>query len=147
MIIYLLLILAGLFAIYWTYKTRKLFPGIISIGMVAGIVMVLLKCDTIQLPGLYVYMAFVILAFIYGLIAKRKSFVTRLTICMMSASIFTYWLWVLNHWHGNTLLVPIFALLIFAAGLLSNAKLKYEWGFVVILAADAVSIILEKIMI
>jgi len=146
MIIHLILILASLFAIYWTWKTKKLFSGIISIGMVLGIGLVLLRVETLQIPGFYVYMAFVALAFVYGLIEKGKSFVTRLTICLLAASMFTYWLWVLNHWHGNTLLIPIFALLIFVAGLLSNAKLKNEWGFMVIMVADAVAIILEKVM-
>jgi hypothetical protein len=64
----------------------------------------------------------------------------------MSASIITFWFWRLNHLHGNELLLPILTLLMGAAALFSKAKLKNEAGFLVILAADAVAIIVENVM-
>ena len=146
MILKILIGLAAAFALIWAIKTKKIFSGIISLGMIVGIVLVLFPSKTIQTPGFYVYMGFVALAFIYGLSAKKKKITERIIICLMSVSIFAYWLWVLNHWHGNTVLIPIIALLAGVVGIFSKAKLKNELGFLIILAADAISIIIENLM-
>ena len=146
MIFKILLGLAAAFALFQTIKTKKIFPAIITLGMIVGIVVALFLSKTLQLPGLYLYMAFVALAFIYGLTAKDKKTGARIIISLMSASIFAYWLWVLNHWHGNTVLFPIFVLLVFVAGIIGKVKLKNELGFVIILAVDAIAIIIENWM-
>lgn len=139
----LLLGLAAAFAVYWIFKTKKLIPALISIGMIIAIVMVIFPSLALLVPGLYIYMGFVAIAFIYGLTAKSKNFGERTVICLMSASIFLHWLWVLNHWHGNVLLAPILVLLVALAGLIGKAKLNNELGFLAILLVDAVAIILE----
>src|SRR5512138_277321 len=139
----LLLLLAAAFAIYWIFKTKKLVPALISIGMIVGIVMVIFPSMAVLVPGFYVYLGFVALAFIYGIAVKSKNFGERLVICLMSASIFVYWLWKLNHWHGNEMLALILVILTALIGLISKAKLKNETGFLAILLADAVAIILE----
>ena len=144
MILKILLGLAAAFAIYWTIKTKKTFPAIITIGMIIGIVLAFFPSDAIKIPGFYIYMAFTALAFIYGLTVKEKQIIARLIICLMAASIFAYWLWVMNHWHGNTLLFPIFTLLVVVVGIFSKAKLKNELGFLTILAVDAIAIIIEN---
>ena len=146
MILKILLGLAAVFALFWTIKTKKIFPTIITLGMIVGIVLVLFPSNAIQIPDFYLYMGFVALAFIYGLTAKEKKAGARIIISLMSASIFAYWLWVLNHWHGNTVLLPIFVLLVFAAGIIGKAKLKNEFGFLIILAVDALAIIIENWM-
>ena len=61
----------------------------------------------------------------------------------MSGSISLYWLWALNHWHGNTLLLPILTLLTVLIAFATKPRLKSELGFLTILAADAITIILE----
>ena len=53
---------------------------------------------------------------------------------------------ILNHWHGNALLAPIFVLLVGLVGIFSKTKLKNELGFIIILAVDAIAIILENLM-
>ena len=146
MILKILIGLAAAFALFWTIKTKKTFPAIITLGMIVGIVLALFPSKTIQMPGFYVYMGFVALAFIYGLTVKEKKIVSRIIICLMSAPIFAYWLWVLNHWHGNTVLLPILVLLIAVVGIISKAKLKNEFGFLTILAVDAIAIIIENWM-
>ncbi len=100
----ILLGLAAAFAVYWIFKTKKLVPALISIGMIVGIVMVIFPSLALVVPDLYIYLGFVAIAFIYGLTVKAKNFGERLVICLMSAGIFIYWLWVLNHWHGNEIL-------------------------------------------
>ncbi len=144
MILMILMALAAAFGLFWTIKTKKTFPAIITIGMIVSIVLVLLPNETIHIPGFYVYMAFVALAFIYGLTVKEKKTGDRITICLMSASIFAYWLWTLNHWHGNTVLLAIFTLLIAIVSLFNKPKLKNELGFLTILAVDAIAIIIES---
>ncbi|MCD4747353.1 MAG: hypothetical protein K8R58_13725 [Bacteroidales bacterium] len=146
MILKILIGLAAVFAIVWTINTEKTFPTIITVGMILGIVLALFPSKTIQIPGFYVYMGFVALAFIYGLTVKEKKIWVRIIISLMSVSIFAYWLWVLNHWHGNAVLAPIFVLLIGIAGIISKAKLKNELGFLIILAIDAITIIIENWM-
>ena len=146
MILKILLGLAAAFALFWIIKTKKIFPTIITLGMIVGIVLTLFLSKTIQLPGFYLYMGFVALAFIYGLTAKEKKTGTRIIISLMSASIFAYWLWVLNHWHGNAVLLPILVLLVFVAGIIGKAKLRNELGFLTILAVDAIAIIIENWM-
>lgn len=143
MIIKIVLILASAFALYWAFKTKKLIPSIITLGMTISTILVLFSTKTIQPYGLHAYMAFVALAFVYGFIVKNKKIGSRVIICLMSATIFAYWLWVHNHWHGNTSLLPLVTLLTGFAAILSKAKLKNELGFLTILAADAVAILLE----
>jgi hypothetical protein len=144
MILKIIMALAAVFGLYWIIKTKKTIPAIITLGMIVGIILVFFPSKTIT--GIYVYMGFVVLAFIYGIFIKGKSVGERLIICLMAASIFTYWLWVLNHWHGNAVLFPIITILVGVLGLIKKAKLKNELGFLVILFVDAVAIILENWM-
>jgi hypothetical protein len=139
----ILLGLAAAFAVYWIFKTKKLIPALISLGMIVGIVMVIFPSLALLMPGFYIYMGFVAIAFIYGLIVKSKNLGERLVICLMSAGIFIYWLWALNHWHGNEMLAVILVILTALIGLISKAKLKNETGFLAILLVDAIAIILE----
>ena len=146
MILNFIIGLGAVFALFWIYRTRKLVPSVISLGMIAGIALVLLPGNKLLTAGLSIYIVFVLIAFVYGIFAKGLTIWPRLVICIMSASILTYWFWRLNHFHGNELLLPILSLLIGAAALISQAKLKNEAGFLVILAADAVAIIAENLM-
>ena len=146
MILKSLLIQASVFAMFWQIRMKKTYPLIITVGMILGILMVLFLFGIFHTYGFYVYMGFVALAFFYGLIDIKVTIGVKIVIMLMAASIFTYWLWVLNHWHGNELLAPIFALLVGVVGLISRVKLKYELGIIIILAADAIAIILEHWM-
>jgi hypothetical protein len=142
---FILLILASLFAIYWIFRTRQILPTIISIGMILGFALVIFPSETLKTAGLSVYLGFVTLAFAYTFIAKGKNLKERVIIALMSASILVYWIWAMNHWHGNTMLLAILTLITAAAGIMFEAKLRNELGFLVILAADAISILLEKL--
>jgi len=143
-ILKIIISLAAIFGLYWTIKIKKPFPSIITIGMIAGIAMVFFPTQTIA--GLYVYMGFVALAFVYGLTVKGKSIGEKIIICLMAASIIAYWLWVLNHWHGNAVLFPVITLLVGAVAIFSKASLKNELGFLLILFLDAIAILIENWM-
>jgi len=143
MILKILLASSAIFGIYWTIKAKKIFPAIITLGMVVGISIVLFLPEKNNLTGFYIYMAFVALAFIYGLVIKEKHLPERLIICLLAASIFVYWLWILNHWHGNEVLAAILALFVSIAAVFRIRKLKDELVFLSILAVDAIAILLE----
>ena len=146
MILYILTLLVIIFALYWTIKIKKTFPAIITLGMIAGIVMVFSPSEITKTWGFYVYMAFTVIAFVYGLIVKELTRGSRITICLLSVSIFIYWLWVLNHWHGNTLVAPIFTLLVALTSIFYKVRLKNELAFVTLLVVDAVLILIEQWM-
>lgn len=146
MILKIIISLGALFAIFWTIKTKKIIPAIITFGMIAGIIMVLFPHGMLQKQGFLVYMIFVNFVIIYGLAVKGKNFWERLTICLISISILAYWLWVLNHWHGNVIIFPIFALLVGVVGVFKKVNLRDELGFMIILIVDAIAIMLEIIM-
>ncbi len=139
----ILIILAALFAVYWTFKIKKVIPMVINIGMVLGITIVMIPALKLFTEGLYIYLAFVIMAFFYGLADRNRALIARLVICLMTAGIFLFWLWTMNHWHGNTLLMPVFVLLVGVAGILTKAKLRNELGFLTIIAVDAIAILLN----
>ena len=139
---YLILILASIFAIYWSFRIKKVMPMVINFGMVIGVLLVMISALEAFTVGLYIYLGFTTLAFFYGLADKNRKLEERLVICLMSAGIFAYWLWTINHWDGNTLLAPIFVLLVALAGIVTRARLRNESGFLFILAADAISLLL-----
>lgn len=139
-------LLAAAFALYKIIKVKKPFPALITLGMIAGVPMVMFIEGPSYIWGIYVYMGSAGLAFIYGLIVKDKLIGERIIICGLSASMFGYWLWTLNHWHGNTLVVPILALGFAMYAISKKVNLKNELSFLVILIADAVAILVEAWM-
>ena len=145
-ILKVLLMLAAAFALYWQIKIKKILPVIITVGMITGIIMVLMLPNTSHLAGFLIYMGFVALAFIYGFAGSEKGIGARIVIILMSAGIFTYWLWVLNHWHGNELLAPVLTLIAGLAGIIGKVSLKNEFGFLLLMATDALVIIIEHLL-
>lgn len=143
MILKIILLLATVFAFYLTIRIKKTFPAIVTIGMILGVLLSLFLPGANLSPGIYVYMGFVALAFIYGLTAREKEPGTRIVVCLMAASIFVYWLWIMNHWHGNERLAPVLAILAGLAGIIGKVKLKEEASFLIILVADAIAILIE----
>lgn len=146
LVIHIILEVAALFALYWTIRTKKLVPAIVSIAMIIGIILVLFPTIQNKFDGLYVYMAACVIAMIYGLTKLNGNRISAYIIILMSTSIFLYWLWVTEHWHGNTLILPGIALVAGGFGLISRAKLKNELGFLIILGADAIAILLEQLL-
>ena len=138
----LIIILAAIFAVYWTFRIKKVIPMVINFGMVIGILLVMIPALKAFDVGLYIYMGFTVVAFFYGLADPNRNVDDRLVICLMSAGIFTYWLWHYMHWDGNTMLAPMFVLVVALAGILTRARLRQETGFLFILAADAIALLL-----
>lgn len=146
LILHIILELAALFALFWTLRTKKLFPGIISILMIIGIVLVLYPDIQNKFYGLYVYMAACALAMAYGFQQLKANKLSAYLIIIMSTSMFVHWLWITNHWHGNTLIFPFITLIAGGVAIFSKSRMKNELGFLVILAADAIAVILENLL-
>ena len=146
LVIHIILEVAALFALYWTIRTRKLVPAIASIVMIIGIILVLYPEIQNKFYGLYVYMGACLVAMIYGITKLSGNRISAYIIILMSTSMFLHWLWITQHLQGNTLIFPGIALVAGGAGLISRAKLKNELGFLIILSADAVAIILEHLL-
>lgn len=144
--IHIILEIAALFALYWTIRTKKIFPAIISIAMIIGIVLVLYPDIQNKFYGLYVYMAACAAAMIYGITKLNRNRISAYVIILMSTSMFLHWLWITQHWHGNTLVFPGIVLLAGGVGLILRAGLRNELGFLIILTADAIAIILENML-
>lgn len=139
----IIIALAALFAVYWTFRIKKLVPKVINIGMVLGVILVIIPALKLFTEGMYIYLGFVVVAFFYGLADKNRKLIERLVICLMTTGIFLFWMWHLNHWHGNTILLPVFVLIMALVGTLSKAKLRSEFGFLAIIAADAIKLLLN----
>jgi len=142
----ILLELSAVFAIYWIMKTKKLLPSIISVALIIGVIIALYPGLQNQFNDFYVYMASCLLALMYGVYMLGKNKFGAYIIVIMAGSIFLYWLWVINHWHGNVLVAPAVALIAGAVGLIGQARLRNELGFLAILAMDAALIFLEHWM-
>ena len=146
MLLNLILLLASAFAVYLLFRNKNLLSIAITSGMISGILLTVFLSGNIGHSGYYIYMGFVALAFIYGLICRELTIVSRIVICLMTASIFAYWLWVFNHWHGNVVFFPLITIITAIAGIIFRKKLKNEAGFLVILTADAIAILIEILM-
>jgi len=143
---HIILELGALFALFWTLRTKKLFPGIISILMIVGIVLVLYPEIQNDFYGLLVYMAACILAMVYGFLQLKSNKLSAYLIIIMSTSMFVHWLWLTNHWNGNTLIFPFITLIAGGVALISRTRMRNELGFLIILSADAVSVIIENLL-
>jgi len=143
---HIILELAALFALFWTLRTKKILPGIISVSMIIGIVLVLYPDIQNKLIGIYVYMAACMIALLYGFYRLKNNRLSAYIIITMSASMLMYWLWASMHWHGNHLIMAFVCLIAGAIGLISRSHLRKDLGFLVILAADAIAVILENML-
>jgi hypothetical protein len=145
-ILKILLTLAGVYALYRQIKMKNVYWGVLAAGIFSGLIMAISPPFSVQNAGLYVYMGFVALTFAYGLASRDTGPGTRMVLLLMSAGIFTYWLWRLNHWHGNELIAAIAVLTALAAGIIAKAKLRKVSGILILLASDAVAILAEHLM-
>ncbi|MFO8128598.1 MAG: hypothetical protein R6T99_01690 [Bacteroidales bacterium] len=144
MILEIILALAGLFGIFWSIRSKQIIPTIITLGMVVGIIFVLYPPEWNADAGFYVYLFFTLVAMLYGLIIRGPGLYQRLVIVLMALPVFLHWLFVMNHWPGNTTLLMILPVIVFIAGLFHARKFRNEMGFLVILFADAVTVLLEQ---
>ncbi len=146
MIFKLILLFGALLALALTIRTNSRLTNILVAGMICSIILVQFPHPDLVLTGIILFMIMTAGVFAAGITIKGKDPAARLIICLMSASQFTYWLWMLNHWHGNTALAPILTLIAGMAAIMLRKRLRAEWGALLILLIDAADSLLEIIL-
>lgn len=139
----ILFLLSLLFAIYWMIKVKNRPVTVLTSGLVIAGLLMLFAPAEFREYGMHLYIIFSVAVFVYGIISKQKSPEQRLVISLMALAIITHWVWVSNHWHGNTLLLAAFVLLVVLYAVARRVKLKNEWGILAIFAVDALTVLLE----
>ncbi len=131
--------IASLWALYWTFRNKHILSGLISIGLIVGIVLSYLRINDSIILGLTIFLISATFALAYTLFFKKFSFAKRLVITLIILPTTVYWIFLINHlpgaawlWYG--LFLPFVGLIY---GIMRPVNLKNEWGFVIILLAEA----------
>jgi len=146
MIITILLLTAAAIGLYLSISTQKLTPILLTIILITGLLLALFPVKEFEIKGIYFYMASLVPVFIYGFTLKSISIVPRMIIMLMPASMFTYWLWHDQHWHGNTSFALYITVILATTGLFYKRELKKEWGMLLIISMDAITLIIENLL-
>jgi hypothetical protein len=108
-----------------------------------GVAIALLSSTIYRPIGFIAYMVSILIAVLYAITSDGLSIRKRIFILLICASVFTYWLFAINHWHGNLWLFMIVPVLVFIWWLVCKVPIKKELGFIVIMVADAVAVAFE----
>lgn len=140
--------LASLWALYWTFRNKHILSGLVTIGLIAGIALAFLKLNGSITVGIVVFLISSTLALAYTLLYKKFSFAKRIVITLIILPTVVYWIFLINHlagagwiWYG--LFLPFIGLIY---GIMRPVNLKNEWGFVIILLAEAFTHIYPVLM-
>ncbi len=146
MILKILFLLSLVFAIYWMVRVKNRYISVLTSGLALAGLMVLFAPGDLREYGMHLYLISAAAVVIYGIFAKQKIAEQRLVISLAALASITHWVWVGNHWHGNTLLIAIMVLLIGAYALIRRVRLKNELGILMIFMVDASVILLEAFL-
>jgi hypothetical protein len=139
-----IIIIAGtIFGVVYSVRKRETLPIVISAGMAMGVAIALLSSTIYRPIGFIAYMVSVLIAALYAFVGEGMVLRRRLFLLLISASVFTYWLFAVNHWHGNIWLFMTIPVLVFIWWLVCKVRISNELGFVVIMVADALAVVFE----
>lgn len=136
-------LLALVFAIYWMVRVKSRYVIILTSGLVLAGLLVLFAPNDLREYGMHLYLISAAAVVVYGVFSKQKNAEQRLVISLAALATIFQWVWVGNHWHGNTMLIAIMILLIGAYALIRRVRLKNEFGILMIFMVDASVILLE----
>lgn len=136
----------AIFALYHTWRTGFSIPSGISMGMVAGIALVLMPSKIMQASGIIIYIVGVFAALVYGIFQKELDTRSRLVVSLFSVSILIYWFMRLTHLPGSYIVLLSFLLITAIVSISGKLKLRNELGFLAIMLADVLSIFAEKLL-
>jgi hypothetical protein len=139
----ILFLLSLIFAIYWMLRVKNRYVFMMTSGLVLAGLLVLFAPGDFHEYGIHLYLISAAAVVVYGVISKQRTLEQRLVISLAALATITHWVWVSNHWHGNTLLLAILILLIGAYALIRRIRLKNELGILIIFMVDASVILLE----
>jgi hypothetical protein len=120
--------LASLWALYWTFRNKHILSGLVTFGLIAGIILAYLKLNDSMMTGILVFLASSSVAIAYTLFYKKFSFAKRIVLAFIILPTVIYWFFLLNHlpgaewiWYG--LFLPFIALIY---GMMRPVNLKNE---------------------
>jgi hypothetical protein len=146
MFLTILLLASTIIGIVLSIKTERITSILLTLGLVAGLLLALFPVKELEIPGVYFYMLSLIAVFIYGFTRRGMSIIPRLILLLLPASMFIFWLWTENHWHGNTHFLLGLTVLLSFLGLFYKRDLRREWGLLLIIFMDAVTLIIENLL-
>jgi hypothetical protein len=135
----IILSLSMLWALYHTIKNKQLFGGLIVLGLSLGIVFAFLRIGNSAQTGVVIFLLAATTALVYALLWQKFRSAKQIVLVLLIFPILLYWLFKLNHLPGTEwlrfgLFIPFIAV---SYGLIRHVNLKNEWGFIVILLAEA----------
>lgn len=139
----ILFLLALIFAIYWMVRVKNSYVTVLTSGLVLAGLLVLFAPGDFHEYGMHLYLISAAAVVVYGVFSKQKKPQQRLVISLAALATITHWVWVSNHWHGNTMLLAVLILLIGAYALIRRVRLRNELGILLIFMVDASAILLE----
>jgi len=139
----ILFLLSLVFAIYWMVRVKNRYISVLTSGLALAGLLVLFAPGDYREYGMHLYLISAAAVVVYGVFSKQKTLEKRLVISLMALATITHWVWVSNHWHGNTMLLAVLILLIGAYALIRRVRLKNELGILMIFMVDASVILLE----
>lgn len=146
MILTILLLFAAAIGLYLSISTQRITPILLTLILIGGLLLALFPLKEFEIKGIYFYMASLIPIFIYGFTLKSKAIIPRMIVLLMPASMFTYWLWHDQHWHGNTSFALYFTVILAIVSIIYRKELRKEWGMLLIISMDAITLIIENLL-
>ena len=133
--------IASLWAIYWTFRNKHIFSGLVTAGLVVGITLAFLKLNGSSSLGISLFVISSIMAILYALLYKKFSFSKRIVITLIALPSVLYWIFLINHiagaewlWYG--LFLPFVGIIY---DWTKPVHLKNERGFIIIFLAESLT--------
>lgn len=146
MFLTILLLSSAIIGLIFSIKTERIPPILLTLGLIAGLLLALFPIKELEIPGVYFYMLSLVAVFIYGFTKKGIATLPKIILLLIPASMFAFWLWTENHWHGNTNFLLGLTVLLSALGIFYKRDLRREWGIIIIIFMDALTIIIENLL-
>lgn len=147
MIYYVLIGLAGLYALYASFGIQKLSARIITLTQVIAIAMTLTGIVSLFKAGMYLYDFSLLLIILYGLFTKDLSKAKRSALAIPVVLIFLVHSFRIFHlpgaaWLSLSMIIPmiVFALILIR----KRTEYKNEIGFIVVILTDACIKLMEQ---
>lgn len=131
--------IASLWGLYWTIRNQHLMSGLVTLGLIGGIILAFLNLYDTTFLGIVVFLISAGIALLYALFYKKSNLTKRIVITLIILPTFLYWIFLLNHLSGShwlwySLFLPFIALIY---GIFQAVNFKNEWGFIIIILAEA----------
>lgn len=131
--------IASIWGLYWTFREKHILSGLVTLGLIGSIILTFFKLYDSSFIGIIVFLISASIALLYAVFNNKFRSSKRIVLTIIILPTILYWLFYINHWPGAewiwyTLFLPFISLIY---GIMKPVNLKNEWGFIVILLAEA----------